>query len=140
MSGRGSYSRDSLSYLKGMQSSKLEQIDQFRIDLDRPSVSEMDASARFRSKWHIAGENASILTAGIAMADFDHSKEYDIVGITGNSMGFYTALGISDLTTFRMLLINRNDGTISRKQCHWGTNSIPWLMRNGKGYGKRTDC
>lgn len=94
--GRGSYSRDSLGYLSGMRSKKLEQVNQFRRDLARPSVTEMDASTRFRSKWHIAGENASILTAGIAMADFDQiSEEYDIVGITGNSMGFYTALGLS---------------------------------------------
>lgn len=94
--GRGSYSRDSLGYLNGVHSPTLEMVDQFRRDLLRPSVSEMDASTQFRGKWHIAGENASILTAGISMADFDQlSKEYDIVGITGNSMGFYTALALS---------------------------------------------
>ena len=94
--GRGSYSRTSLGYLKGLESEKLEQADQFREDLGRPTVSEMDLSEKFRSKLHIAGENASILTAGIAMADFDQiSQDFDIVAITGNSMGFYTALGLS---------------------------------------------
>ena len=65
----------------------------------------MDASAKFRSSWHIAGENASCLTAGASAADFDQiSESFDIVGICGNSMGWYTTLGLSGALPFQDML------------------------------------
>jgi len=45
----------------------------------------------------VAGENASLLTFACSLADasdFD-TEAYEIVGVTGNSMGFYTALAVS---------------------------------------------
>ena len=100
--GRGSYSKDTLSCLTDIESNKLDVADAVRRSSGRPTVREMDASAKFRSSWHIAGENASLLTAGISGADFDqiHSK-FDIVGICGNSMGWYTALGLANACSFK---------------------------------------
>jgi [acyl-carrier-protein] S-malonyltransferase len=94
--GRGSYSRDSLGYLNNVNSSKVDQADQYRQNLGRKTVREMDSAKKFQSKWHLRGENASILTAGISSADFDQiSNNYEIVAVCGNSMGWYTALGLS---------------------------------------------
>ena len=45
----------------------------------------------------MAGENASLLTFACSLADaaeLDRSR-YEIVGVVGNSMGFYTALVLS---------------------------------------------
>lgn len=94
--GRGSYSKDSLGSLEGLESTKLNELDALRQAWDRPTVREMDRSSKFRSSWHIAGENASILTAGISATDFDQiSEQMEIVGVCGNSMGWYTTLGLA---------------------------------------------
>ena len=99
--GRGSYSKQTMGCLQGLQSEKLNISDKYRKDAGRPTVTEMDSSEKFRSSLHIAGENASILTAGISAADFDQiSDEWDIVAICGNSMGWYTALGLSGALDF----------------------------------------
>ncbi len=93
--GRGSYNRESLGSLKGVHSASLHVFDTMRTTLGRPSVSEMDASDKFSSKLHIRGENASALTAGCTLADLDQvdPKAFELVGVVGNSMGWYTALG-----------------------------------------------
>ena len=46
---------------------------------------------------HTAGENASALIHGCAMGDFQaiNKDEYDIVAVTGNSMGWYIALAVA---------------------------------------------
>lgn len=103
--GRGSYSKESLGYVKGLKSPKLDQADRFRKALGRKTVREMDSTEKFQSKWHLRGENASILTAGISSADFDQiSKDFDIVAICGNSMGWYTALGLSEALPYDQAL------------------------------------
>jgi len=57
----------------------------------------MDSAERFQSRLHISGENASILTAGITLADLDQldQSKVEVVGVVGNSMGWYTALGVA---------------------------------------------
>lgn len=103
--GRGSYSKDTLGSLQNLVSSKLDHADTYRKALGRPTVREMDASAKFRSSWHIAGENASCLTAGASAADFDQiSDNFNIVGICGNSMGWYTTLGLAGALPFQEML------------------------------------
>tara|TARA_B100000575_G_scaffold292733_1_gene301925 strand:+ start:469 stop:1491 length:1023 start_codon:yes stop_codon:yes gene_type:complete len=93
--GRGSYSRDCLNSLDGLESAGLDVFDKLRADLGRPTVREMDTADRFVSAQHIRGENASSLTAGVSIADLDqiNANAFDVVGVIGNSMGWYTALG-----------------------------------------------
>ncbi len=99
--GRGSYSKNTMGCLTGIQSEKLTISNHYRSEVGRPTVTEMDNSEKFRSSLHIAGENASILTAGISAADFDQiSNNWDIVGVCGNSMGWYTALGLGGALEF----------------------------------------
>jgi [acyl-carrier-protein] S-malonyltransferase len=96
--GRGSYGRDALGSLKNLKSDALDVFDGLRASQQRPTVREMDGAEKYASKLHIRGENASALTAGASLADLDqvdHSK-FQIVGVTGNSMGWYTALGYAN--------------------------------------------
>lgn len=93
--GRGSYGRDSLGSLAGMDSRALDTFDQLRASLGRPTVRELDAASGYQSSLHVAGENASILTAGVSLADLealDPDRVRPVV-VVGNSMGWYTALG-----------------------------------------------
>lgn len=98
--GRGSYDRSSLGSLKGRGAAARDIIaacDSYRRTVSRPPVSEIDADATFRPARHIAGEHASLLTFACSLADLTElSRErYEIVGVLGNSMGFYTALAAS---------------------------------------------
>ncbi len=95
--GRGSYGRDSLKSLKNLDSPRLDHLDNYRSSLGRPTIREMDSAERFQSRLHLSGENASILTAGITLADLDQldTTKVVVVGVVGNSMGWYTALGVA---------------------------------------------
>jgi acyl transferase domain-containing protein len=58
----------------------------------------MDAAETYSSRLHVAGENASVLTATCTLADADRVAEagqVEVVGVIGNSMGWYTALTVA---------------------------------------------
>jgi [acyl-carrier-protein] S-malonyltransferase len=93
--GRGSYGRPELGSLAGLTSESLQPFEALREAAGRPTVRQLDASERYSARLHVAGENASILTAGITLADLDQLDTARIrpVAVCGNSMGWYTALG-----------------------------------------------
>lgn len=98
--GRGSYSKGELGYLNRYHKNKadfIQAIDAYRRHHQQVKISELDAKAKYSFKLHTPGENASALIYACAMADFmeiDQDK-YEVVAITGNSMGWYTALACS---------------------------------------------
>lgn len=91
--GRGSYNRETLRTLKPTQS--VVAADAFRASLGRPTPTEMDAADAISSRLHVAGENASILTATCSLCDADQLAGVEVVAVIGNSMGWYTALGVA---------------------------------------------
>lgn len=95
--GRGSYSKTTMGVLQNRTSSALQYIHEHRKSRGLLSPIEIDALPRFQSSKHLAGEEASLLTAACSIADFDEINldRYNIVGICGNSMGHYTALTLS---------------------------------------------
>ena len=98
--GRGSYGRDTLGSLKDRSPAAqrvIDACDAHRSELGRPTVSALDAEASFRGSKHVAGEHASLLTFACSLADLaDIDRDrYEIVGVCGNSMGWYTALAAS---------------------------------------------
>lgn len=95
--GRGSYGRDNLGSLAGMASPALDALDALRARLGRPTVRELDALPAYNLRMHVAGEHASLLTAGVTLADLDQLSPDKVqpVGVVGNSMGWYVALGVA---------------------------------------------
>jgi [acyl-carrier-protein] S-malonyltransferase len=107
--GRGSYGRAQLGSLlssaAGTHSNQrpahararieiIAALDRFRAGLGRPALTELDGAAEYAPRLHVAGEHASLLTFACTAADLaaiDRDR-IDVVGVTGNSMGFYTAL------------------------------------------------
>ena len=95
--GRGTYNADQLGYLTRYHSNKksfIDMIDRVRFDAGQEAISAIDAAQSFSSARHGSGENASLLIYACAIADFfaiDREK-YEIVAITGNSMGWYLSL------------------------------------------------
>ena len=98
--GRGTYNKEELGYLSRFHSDKtdiISVIDHYRQKQKQPLISELDAEPTYQMRKHTAGENASALIYGCALADF-HSidpEKYDIVAVTGNSMGWYIALAVA---------------------------------------------
>lgn len=99
--GRGTYNKEELGYLGRYHSDKqamLDVIDRYRQAQGQPSVAELDAMSAYKLPVHTAGENASALIYACARGDFaaiDRDK-YDIVAVTGNSMGWYIALAMAE--------------------------------------------
>lgn len=98
--GRGTYNKEQLGYLRHYhadhpdRTAMLDTINRYRLTQHQPSVSQLDEMASYQMKTHTAGEHASALIYACAMADL-HSidtEQYEIVAITGNSMGWYIAL------------------------------------------------
>jgi [acyl-carrier-protein] S-malonyltransferase len=94
--GRGSYGKESLGSLRDRSPAAAAVIaaaDALRTAAGRPTVSELDALDRHSAARHVAGEHASLLTATASLADLaDLGPHVEIVGVCGNSMGWYTAL------------------------------------------------
>jgi len=101
--GRGTYSAGELGYLAshhGKNHSLVKTVDEYRRSAGWVPVSELDAAERFRPSVHTLGGNASALIYTAALADFgaiDQSR-YEIVAVTGNSMGWYLALAAAGVT------------------------------------------
>jgi malonyl CoA-acyl carrier protein transacylase len=98
--GRGTYNKEELGYLKNYHGDKIEfidNIDQYRQQQNQMPISELDAMESYSMRTHTAGENASALI--YACASCDHQKIntdlYDVVAVTGNSMGWYIALAVA---------------------------------------------
>lgn len=98
--GRGTYNKEELGYFQRLHSGKtdiLSVIDNYRLNKGQMSVAELDSQAKYNMRLHSAGENASALIYACAQGDFQaiDTEQYDIVAITGNSMGWYIALAVS---------------------------------------------
>ncbi|MEL6378204.1 MAG: ACP S-malonyltransferase [Pseudomonadota bacterium] len=95
--GRGAYQAEEMGYLRahhGAQSDFIAMLDQVRQQAGQTPISTLDGEGTFIRSRHTNGENASLLIFGCAVADYlaiDQNR-FDIVGIAGNSMGWYLAL------------------------------------------------
>ena len=98
--GRGSYGQQELGYLARHHQDRREMLD--ALDLHRTNcgatpVQELDALEKFSPSRHLPGRNASNLIYTAALADFASidRERYEVVGICGNSLGWYLTLAAS---------------------------------------------
>lgn len=98
--GRGSYTQETLGYLKSIgaeNSAFVAQMNKLKADLSEPTIAELDGAPKFDPKFHLPGENASVLIHTCAYSDYlqiDQDK-FEIVAVIGNSMGWYIALAVA---------------------------------------------
>ncbi|NHK28931.1 ACP S-malonyltransferase [Parvularcula flava] len=95
--GRGTYNAAELGYLARHHADKgdfIAMVDALREAEGQTPVSALDVAERFSLARHTSSENASPLIFACALADFMaiDREQYDIVAVTGNSMGWYLAL------------------------------------------------
>lgn len=109
--GRGSYTKESLGYLNGRKLIKedLQLIDKQRQSLGDTTISELDSQKSFKTSVHTKGEHASPLIYACAKADFldIDQNSFEIVAVTGNSMGWYLTLAfagaLNPLDSFQLI-------------------------------------
>ncbi|WP_141733168.1 ACP S-malonyltransferase [Oligoflexus tunisiensis] len=98
--GRGSYTTETLGYLKKHKHPRQEflaNLDRQRQAIGEPAISELDAKEKFSPSLHTRGEHASTLIYACSYFDFMAipRDEYEIVAVTGNSMGWYLAMAFA---------------------------------------------
>ncbi len=104
--GRGSYTKETLGYLRQFGnhvSPFLADLDKRRVQTGQITVSDLDNDTTFKPQVHTKGENASPLIYACAYADFTsiNPEKYDIVAVTGNSMGWYLTLAFGGALDMR---------------------------------------
>lgn len=94
--GRGTYTPTELGYLKRHFADKalLGAFDAARTALGQQTLSELDGADRYSHATHTRGDNASALIYAATLGDFlaIDRDAVEIVAVTGNSMGWYSAL------------------------------------------------
>jgi [acyl-carrier-protein] S-malonyltransferase len=95
--GRGTYGKGELGYLARhhrARSDIIARFDAVRAGNGQPTLSELDGADRFSNSVHLRGDVAAPLIYAASTLDFlaiDRAR-FDVVAVTGNSMGWYSAL------------------------------------------------
>lgn len=137
--GRGTYNAAELGYLKTHHASRsdvIAKLDAIREEQGQVPVSELDAAKKYTPSVHMTGDNASLLIYACALADFAaiDRERYDIVAVTGNSMGWYLALACAGILDFERggRLVNNMGGIMHRDgkggQLVWPITDADWRI------------
>lgn len=95
--GRGTYNAAELGWLTRFHGDRADFIamaDAYRAGEGQATLTELDAAPAWKASLHGRGDNASPLIFACSWLDFlaiDRTA-FEVVGVTGNSMGWYTAL------------------------------------------------
>jgi malonyl CoA-acyl carrier protein transacylase len=95
--GRGTYGKTELGYLRRHHRARdalIAEADAFRRQQRQVTISEMDGRSSYDLDAFTRGDNAATLIYVCSIADFaaiDRGR-FDVIAVTGNSMGWYTAL------------------------------------------------
>lgn len=134
--GRGTYNREELGYFRRHHADKpemLAQFDAFRRQAGQVPLSDLDGAERFSGPLFTRGDNASGLIYACAYADFvsiDRDR-YDIVAVTGNSMGWYIALACAGvLDAMGGMNVVNTMGTLMHQNMIGGQLIYPFVDEN----------
>ena len=99
--GRGTYTKTELGYLKHHFADRalLTAFDRTRAALGQETLSDLDGAASYSVAKHTRGDNASALIYAATLGDFRAIEDVRVVAVTGNSMGWYSALACSGALT-----------------------------------------
>jgi len=129
--GRGTYNAPELGYLArhhADSTSFIDQMDRYRVSTKQTPISELDSAERYRPALHLPGDNASALIYTCALADYAaiDREAYDIVAVTGNSMGWYLALAAGGAVSLdKGMHIVNSMGTLMHKEACGGQVIFP---------------
>ena len=158
--GRGTYNKPELGYLARHHADKtafVAMLDAYREDHGQTPVSVLDSAERYSVGTYSRGDNASPLIYGCAYADFlsIDRDSFDVVAVTGNSMGWYIALACAGaLSADGGMEVVNTMGSLMQESLIGGQTVHPfvdgdWQAIDGRraellalaaGIDSRTDC
>jgi len=99
--GRGTYGKAELGTLSRhfKNPSLLARLDARRAELGQETLTALDSAATYSTAKHTRGDNASALIYAATTADFAALQNIEILAVTGNSMGWYSALACAGALT-----------------------------------------
>lgn len=130
--GRGTYNAPELGYLARHHGGKLAEFDAYRSAQGQETVSALDGAAKFSARLHTRGDNASPLIYAASLLDAQSiPADIDIVAVTGNSMGWYTALAVGGaVRPMAGFEIVNTMGTLMQEQLIGGQVLYPFVDEN----------
>jgi [acyl-carrier-protein] S-malonyltransferase len=133
--GRGTYNKAELGYLARHHPNApyLADFDAYRTSQGQQTLSELDNASRYSAALHTRGDNASPLIYACGLSDFSaiDRERFDIKGITGKSMGWYTALACAGaLSPIAGLQIANTMGTLMQEHMIGGQLIYPFVDDN----------
>jgi acyl transferase domain-containing protein len=137
--GRGTYNATELGYLKRHHATRgamIAKLDAIRRETGQIPVSDLDGAEKYSASLHMPGDNASLLIYACALADFAaiDRERFEIVAVTGNSMGWYLALACAGILDFEgaARLVNIMGGLMHEKgqggQIVWSLADADWRV------------
>ncbi len=99
--GRGTYGKAELGTLARHFNNAplLAHFDARRTELGQETLTALDGATTYSVAKHTRGDNASALIYAATIADFAALKGFEILAVTGNSMGWYSALACAGALT-----------------------------------------
>lgn len=140
--GRGTYNAPELGYIARHHGDQLAEFDAYRLTQGQQTVSALDGAAKFSAKLHTRGDNASPLIYAASLLDAQAiSDDFDIVAVTGNSMGWYIALAVAGAATpIAGFEIVNTMGTLMQERLIGGQVLYPFVDDNWQEItGKRDE-
>ncbi|MDD9920854.1 MAG: ACP S-malonyltransferase [Boseongicola sp.] len=129
--GRGTYNSTELGYLSRHfpDAGLLDRFDKIRQQNDQDAVSSLDRVERYSLSKHGRGDNASALIYAATLGDFlSIGDQIDVVAVTGNSMGWYSALACGGAVSAEDgFLIANTMGTMMQSAMIGGQIIHPWV-------------
>lgn len=130
--GRGTYGKDELGYLArhhGGRADLIARFDAIRAQSGQDTVSALDGAPRHSVARYSRGDVASPLIYACSLLDAQSlANDVEVVAVTGNSMGWYTALAVAGALTpeagFRVV---NTMGTLMQQHLIGGQLVYPFL-------------
>ncbi|KAF0173402.1 MAG: (acyl-carrier-protein) S-malonyltransferase-like protein [Rhodobacteraceae bacterium] len=130
--GRGTYTKTELGSLARFPDrSLLDSFDARRAALGQETLTALDAAASYSVAKHTRGDNASALIYACTLGDALSLQSVEIVAVTGNSMGWYSALACAGaLTAQNGFEVVNTMGTLMQEQLIGGQILHPFMDEN----------
>ena len=128
--GRGTYTKTELGVLGRHFADKglLANFDARRAAAGQETLSALDGAASYSVAKHTRGDNASALIYAATLADFRAIEGVEVVAVTGNSMGWYSALACGGaLTPEGGFEVVNTMGTLMQERLIGGQLIYPFL-------------
>ena len=141
--GRGTYNAPELGYIARHHGSPemLAEFDAYRVTRGQESVSTLDGAEKFSARVHTRGDNASPLIYAASLMDARAiADDYQIVAVTGNSMGWYTALAVGGaLDPMAGFEVVNTMGTLMQERLIGGQVLYPFVDENWQEISGKRD-